>query len=132
MHGGTNNGRPIIHGRYSVAHRESLAQKAQQFEEFSPDLVAELVLLRALLQDYLDRYEDGVPLPEEAIGHVYSMVETIGRMEEKKAKIRHDTAFGAQEMQLFVSAMSSVLKKWVPDDDLPDAINELRTVLRSG
>lgn len=124
-----STGRPITHGRYSLKHRQSLAAKAEQFAEFEGDLTAELQLLRALLQDFIDRYQDGVPLPADAIRGMYEMADTIGRMEERRVKIRKDTAFGAQEMQLFIAAMSAVLKKYVPDDDLPDALNELRSIL---
>lgn len=131
MHGGTNPGRPIVHGRYSLKHRKSLAAKAETFAEFEGDLSAELQLLRALLQDFLDRYEDGVPLPADEIQKIYDFADTIGRMEERRVKIRHDTAFGAQEMQLFIAAMAGVLQKFVPADDLPEALNELRTILSS-
>lgn len=128
LHGG-NAGRPIVHGRYSLKHRKALAEKAAQFEQFEGDLTAELQLLRALLQDFLDRYQDGVPLPSRDVQTIYDLADTIGRMEERRVKIRKDTAFGAQEMQLFIAAMSSVLQKYVPDNDLPDAINELRSIL---
>lgn len=130
MHGG-NAGRPIIHGRYSLKHRQSLAEKAAKFESVNGDLHGELVVLRALLQDFLDRHEEGVPISDDAIDVVRDLADTIGRMEQRQAKIRKDTAFGAQEMQLFIAAMSSVLQKYVPSDDLPDAINELRSILRS-
>lgn len=61
MHGGTNPGRPILHGRYSVAHRQALADKMAAFlaDPRPGDLTAELALLWALLQDYLDRYPTG-------------------------------------------------------------------------
>lgn len=129
MHGGTNPGRPVIHGMYSVKHRQSLSEKAERFESFVNDLGPELVLLRVLLQEYLDRFEDGVKLSARDVSIMKDMVDAIGRTEERRAKIRKDTAFGAQEMQLFISAMSAVLRKYVPSDDLPDAINELRAVI---
>ena len=130
MHGGKSTGRPIIHGRYSLKHRQSLAEKAAQFEQFEGSVAAELALLRVLLQEFLDRFKEGVPLTGKDMQTMRDFAESIGRMEERSAKIRKDTAFGAQELQLFIAAMSSVLQKYVSDDKLPDALNELRAILR--
>lgn len=129
MHGGKSTGRPIIHGRYSLKHRQSLAEKAAQFEAFEGSVVAELSLLRVLLQEFLDRFEDGVPLSAGEINIMRDLAESIGRMEERSAKIRKDTAFGAQELQLLIAAVSAVLQKYVSHDKLPDALKELRSII---
>ena len=117
MHGGTNPGRPLVHGRYSLAHRATLAGKVQQFlDDPRPgDLTAELALMRALLQDYLDRYPDGKDLTITEIGHVVGMVEAISRLVERIARIMNQTALTAVEVSLLQARIVDLLVKYVPD-----------------
>lgn len=129
LHGGASTGRPIIHGKYSVTYKQTLMDKAEQFEQFRGDLTAELDLLRVMLQEFLNKLSAGARVGAAEIAVVRDMVEAIARTEERWVKIRKDTAFGAQEMQLFIAAMSATLQKYVPPDDLPDALNELRSLL---
>jgi hypothetical protein len=123
MHGGKSTGRPITHGRYSLNHRAKLAEKAQIFEDANfGDLQAELNLLRALLQEYIDRFYDGVPLKVSDITVMQSMVEGIGRMEERRVKIKNDTAFGASEMQYLVATLKDFINEFVQPGRQPDAL----------
>jgi len=133
MHGGPNPGRPIIHGRYSLAHRTALADKVQTFlDDPRPgDLSAELALMRALLQDYLSRFPDGVKLPVQEIERIMSMVETVSRLVERIARILNTTALTAAEVQLLQARIVDLLVKYVDDpaqrlaflDDLAAAFN---------
>lgn len=59
MHGG-NAGRPITHGRYSKIHRPRIKELLAQHEA-DPDplnLLPELALLRSLIEDYVERYDE--------------------------------------------------------------------------
>lgn len=115
LHGG-NAGAPIKTGRYSIK-RQELARKAQQFaSDTTPgDLTGELVLMRALLQDYLDRFEDGTRLPFDDIERIFGMVEAIGRLVERIAKILATTALTQVEVQRFEQAFLTELPKYVPE-----------------
>ena len=117
MHGGPNPGRPIIHGRYSLAHRQGLAEKVQAFlDDPRPgDLSDELALMRALLQDYLGRYPDGVSLPAQEIERIMSMVETVSRLVERIARILNTTALTQAEVQLLQARIVDLLVKYVDD-----------------
>jgi len=116
LHGGASTGAPIKTGRYSIK-RQELAHKAQQFaNDTAPgDLTGELVLMRALLQDYLDRFEDGTRLPFDDIERIFGMVEAIGRLVERIAKILATTALTQVEVQRFEQAFLAELPKYVPE-----------------
>ena len=127
MHGGKSTGRPITHGRFSLKHRAELAEKAEMFENANfGDLQAELNLLRTLLQDYIDRFPDGIKLNARDIAAMQSMVETIGRMEERRVKIKNDTAFGASEMQYLVATLKDFINEFVQPSRQPDALEWLK------
>src|SRR5262245_31247121 len=59
MHGGKGSGGPITHGRYSKISRPRISELILQFEQDANpiDLIPELSLLRALVQDYIERYD---------------------------------------------------------------------------
>lgn len=127
LHGGKSTGRPITHGRYSLNHRAKLAEKAQVFEDANfGDLQAELNLLRALLQEYIDRFPDGITLKAADISAMMGMVESIGRMEERRIKIKNDTAFGASEMQYLVATLKDFINEFVQPSRQPDALSWLK------
>lgn len=127
LHGGKSTGRPITHGRYSLNHRAALAEKAATFEDANfGDLQAELNLLRALLQEYIDRFPDGIKLSTADMGTMIGIVESIGRMEERRIKIKNDTAFGASEMQYLVATLESMINEFVPADKRTDAVSWLK------
>lgn len=115
-HQGRPGGAPITTGRYSIK-RQELARKAQEFaNDTTPgDLTGELVLMRALLQDYLDRFEDGTRLPFDDIERIFGMVEAIGRLVERIAKILATTALTQVEVQRFEQAFLAELPKYVPE-----------------
>ena len=117
MHGGTSLGRPLIHGRYSLVHRQALADKLQTFlaDPRPGDLTAELALMRALLQDYLERFPTGQPLPANEIARVMEWIETIGRLVERIARIMSTTALTQAEVSLLQARLVDLLVKYVDD-----------------
>lgn len=79
------------------------------------DLTGELALMRALLQDYLDRFEDNVKLPYDDIERIFGMIEAIGRMIERIAKILNSTALTQAEVQYLQARIADLLTVYVPD-----------------
>lgn len=132
MHGGNSPGPPIIHGRYSIAHRQSLQTKMQQFlaDPNPGDLLGELALMRSLLQDFLDRYEDPVPMGTDAHQHIINLVETIGRLVDRAARIRNATALTNAEVAYLIAVMQSAVTKYIDDPDKRAAfVAELRSAI---
>lgn len=121
LHGG-NAGRPIETGRYSLRHRASLEEKATAFlSDSAPgDLTGELALMRALLQDYLERFPDTAPLSLENIQHIYEMLESIGRTVERIARILNQTALTQAEVQFLKARLVDLAVKYV-DNSRRDA-----------
>lgn len=119
IHGGASTGRPIIHGRYSVKTRAALQEKIEQFQADpqAGDLRGELSILRALLQDYLDRFPDGVPLTAVDIDRIYGMVDGIGKLVERIAKILSLTALTQAELQLLQVTLIDAIKEFVPEPE---------------
>lgn len=119
MHGGKSTGQPVTIGRYSLSHRKALADKAQAFlnDPTPADLSGELALMRALLQEYLDRYGDGTHLPVLEIERIFGMIEAISRLVERIAKILTSTALTAAEVQYLQVRIADLLTKYVTDDD---------------
>lgn len=120
LHGG-NAGRPPIHGRYSVTKRTELQAKISQFynDPAAGDLRGELALLRAILQDYLDKWVDTDDPVTAAMmtGRVFEMVESIGRMVERISKILATTALTQAELQLLQVTLIDALNEFVPDPE---------------
>src|SRR5690606_14601494 len=76
LHGGASTGRPIIHGRYSFKHAASLQGKVQEYlaDPEPGNLLHELALMRALLQDFLDKMTDGA-VDARSRGYAFEMAE---------------------------------------------------------
>lgn len=126
LHGGAARGRPIVHGRYSLKHRESMQEKMEQFlaDPEPGRLDSEIALLRTLLQEFLDRYPADSPLPLASINAMYNMVEGIARNVERVSRILNETALTQAEVQFISARIVDVLIKYVPADKLPDALGE--------
>jgi hypothetical protein len=120
LHGG-NAGRPVEHGRYSVTRRRSLQEKIAVFynDPATGDLRSELALLRALLQDYLDRWVDADDsvIAGRSIGHVFEMVDAIGKMVERIAKILATTALTQAELQLLQVTLIDAITEFIPEPE---------------
>lgn len=132
MHGGKATGRPIIHGRYSLKHRESLQAKMQQFlDDPQPgELYDELALIRTLLQDYLDRFPDGVPLALSDMKAIVEINESIGRMVERISRILNQTALTQADILYLRAMLVDLIVRYIDEPDRRDAFfDELRLAL---
>lgn len=134
LHGGVSSGRPVVHGRYSVKHRAKLAEKYQAFlgDPHPGDLVNELAMMRALFQDYLSRFEDGVPLGADDIGRLYSMLDTIGKLVERINRILTNTALTTAEIQYLQARIVDLIGRYIDDRQQREAfIRELRAAIET-
>lgn len=118
LHGG-NAGRPIEHGRYSVTRRAGLQTKMAQFynDPAAGDLRSELALLRAMLQAYLDGFDVYGPIEVLDLGRVFEMVESIGKMVERIAKILATTALTQAELQLLQVTLIDAIAEFIPEPE---------------
>lgn len=73
------------------------------------------MLMRALLQEYLDRFGDNDRLPYDDIARIFSMVEAISRLVERIAKILAATALTQAEVQYLQARIVDLLSTYVPD-----------------
>ena len=116
LHGG-NAGRPIIHGRYSIKHRESLQAKMQEFlEDENPgNLMSELALQRAMLQDFLERLGTEIPINVVMRKHVFDMVESISKVIERVTRILNQSALTIAEVKLLEMTILDLLLRYIDD-----------------
>lgn len=133
MHGG-KAGRPVESGRYSLKHRAALEAKAQVFlSDPSPgDLTGELALMRTLLQDYLDRFPDNIPMSLDDIQGIYGMLDNIGKTVERIAKILNQTALTQAEVQLLQARLTDLALKYVDASRRDDFFAELSNSFSGG
>ena len=130
MHGGTNPGRPIIHGRYSVKHRESLHNKMQEFlEDPAPaNLMGELAVQRAFLQDFLEKLYGDDKIDVKTTNHVFDMTEAISRLVERIARMLNQTAVTQMEITFLQATITNLIVKYIDDPDKRiDFVAELRS-----
>lgn len=131
MHGGGSPGRPLLHGRYSLAHHDALAEKVDHFlsDPRPGELIDELALMRALLQSYLERFTGEIEA--EDIGRVFGMVEAISRLVERVARIFNQTALTQVEVQLLEARIVDLVLRYVEPDRQIAFLDELRSSLGS-
>ena len=116
MHGGTNPGRPPIHGRYSAKHRTSLQSKIQKFlEDPAPaSLMHELAVQRAFLQDFLGKLTNQ-PIGVKTTQHVFDMTEAIGRLVERITRMLNQTAITQMEISFLQATITNLIIKYIDD-----------------
>lgn len=131
-HGGKSTGPPPIHGRYSLIHQQVLAEKVQHFlDDPAPgDLTAELALLRALLDDYVGRFGEGIPMRAEDVQFIASLIREVGAMVERVARILNQTALTAAEVRFLTARVADLVVRYVEDPDAQRRfLDELRAAV---
>lgn len=130
MHGGSQpvgaDSPNLIHGRYSPYLKAELQKKLADVQIGDPlDLLPELEVQRALLSDYLSRFQTGNPTGFD-INFMMGWSAEIGRMVERIVKMRLDTALTRAEMQFLAARIVELVGKYVVDPDQRQAfISEL-------
>ena len=135
LHGGASAGAPVRHGRYSLTHRAGLAEKVERFlDDPAPgDLTAELALLRALLQDYLERFGEHQALRAEDIQFLAGLIRKVGAMVERVARILNQSALTAAEVQFLTARVADLVVQYIAEPDAQRGfLDELRAAVGPG
>ena len=119
IHGGASSGAPLVHGRYSLVHRASLAEKHARFlDDPEPgDLSHEVALTRAFLEDYLERLGELQALRAEDIQFMSAIIRDISRMVERIVRIHNTTALTQAEVHYLAVRMADVPVTFIDDPE---------------
>lgn len=126
MHG-RDAGRPVVTGLHSFK-REELQEKYEKALQDEPwgDLRAEIAALRTLLSDYISDVET---VDRDTIDGVTKLISELRRTSDTLQEMLHREAPTEQEIQRLTTAFSNILENYVPEDDRPDAIQELQSIV---
>ncbi|MCH7589355.1 MAG: hypothetical protein IIC78_15165 [Chloroflexi bacterium] len=130
LHGGAGSGRPIIHGRYSLKHRENLQAKVQKFLEDSKpgSLFDELALERALLQDLLDKVTGQID--QKTRGAIVFLISEIRKTVESISRMMNQTALTQADIKFLQAVLSDLLIRYIDDPEKRLAfLGELRDAM---
>lgn len=122
MHGGTQpkgaDSPNLRHGRYSPFLKASLQAKLADAQGGNPlDLLPELEVQRALLAEYLERFQRGGSLTGFDINFMMGWATEIGRMVERIVKMKNDTALTEAEVRFLAARVVELIGKYVVDPD---------------
>ena len=132
LHGGKSPGAPIIHGRYSIKHREKLQAKVDQFlEDPQPgSLLDELALERALLQDLLDKITDQTD--QKTRGAIIFLISEIRKTVESISRMMNQTALTQADINYLQAVLTGLLIRYIDDPEKRCAfMGELRRAMGS-
>jgi hypothetical protein len=129
LHGG-RAGRPPKHGLYS-GRRDELQERFEQAygDDRIGTLRAEIAALKALLSDFWERIEE---VDADTIESATKLQGEIRKSLDTASKIQNREAPTEEEVQRLLSGVSNIIETYVPEPDRPDAINELRSLIRDG
>ena len=122
MHGGkTPRGVDSPHlktGLYSKYLPAQIGDKVQTFLEADPlELLSELALLRALLAEYISRF-DGINPSAQDITILADLAERVGKFSERINKMRNDTALTGAEMAFLAARVADIVVRYIDDPDI--------------
>lgn len=112
-------------GIYSKYVRADIRDKIETYLEADPfDLTNELALTRALLADYLSRFQDGVPMGLDSIDAMTVLTDRIRKTVETIVKIRNESALTAAEVTFLATRIVGLLDKYIDDPDKREACKQ--------
>lgn len=141
LHGGLT---PVRSGRYSSLKREKLRALIEQHEA-DPDplnILPELATARALLQDFIERYdawstalvawhesfrkeaENGKPVQVLDIADAYRIVSEVTKIAERIERIRAQNAISRPDLHRVLSEMWRVLEMYITDPTTRQAVRD--------
>jgi hypothetical protein len=105
-------------GRYSKYVSHDLQSSIQELENYPIlDLADELQAQRALLSEYMKRYQTGGKMTEYSIGAVISWINSVGVMVERIMKIRNETALTGAEIAHLKLRTAELVTKYIDDPE---------------
>lgn len=106
------------HGRYSKHLPTQIKAKIDAFEDADPlDLLPELQIQRALLSEYIARFEGGIAVQQSDVYALVSWASDIGKMVERIVKMKNETALTAAEVALIAARIPDVVMRYIDDPD---------------
>ena len=134
-HGGAN---PIKHGRYSMLEREELRELIERFEdEEDPlDIEPELASMRALVTDYIDRYDElvdaiitwnrtregGRPKRLLDLSDAIVYLEKLAKIAQREKKLRLENAISRDDLLRVLGEMARAVESRVDDEETIEKI----------
>ena len=102
-------------GLYSKYAPTQIRDKIEYFQDADPlSLIEELALTRALLAEYLIRFEDA-NLDLYSITAMSDLVLSIGKTVERISKIKNDTALTAAEITYLAARCAEIVTRYIHD-----------------
>lgn len=129
QHGGAT---PIKHGRYSDIERDRISDLLQKFEEDDDplDILSEIAAARALLQDFIERYdqyltaliawyEDNDQKPKNIldISEAIRFLEKVTKMAHRERRLQQDNAVSREDLKRVLVEMARTVETEVQDKD---------------
>lgn len=112
------------HGLYTKEAPLQIQGKIATFLEADPfDLTSELALLRALLSEFLSRFQY-TRLDEAGIYTLSHLVNDISRLVERIAKIKNDSALTAAEVSFLAVRTTEIVHRYIDDPQKRQAFIE--------
>ncbi len=112
------------HGLYAIDTPHKIQSKVNRFIDADPfDLTSELALLRAMLAEFLSRFEYA-NLDQSAIYTVSNLINEIGRFSERIAKIKNDSALTAAEVTFLAIRATEIVHRYIDDPEKRQAFIE--------
>jgi hypothetical protein len=125
-HGGSSR---ITHGRYSVIRRPSVQQRLDELKAVDADpldLLEELHLLRALVIDFIERYdlalEDDSPRQRLDIADASRLIERIARVVDTIHRTQQEHTISLETFKRLMEQMALAVTRYVSDGETLRAI----------
>jgi hypothetical protein len=121
LHGGRS---PVKHGLYSTIKNQKLLEHIKLIEESGADpmdMLPEVKLMRAMMWEYINRFEGIEPMGEQ-LELASNLMDKAGRMIERIHKIKQTSAVTWEAVQMLLERMAFVLLKHIQDHDVVEAI----------
>src|SRR5690606_14036435 len=106
-----------IHGRYSKTLPQQIRAKIETDASDPLDLLPELQVQRALFSEYLNRFQDPISPPQEAIYALQKWADDIGKMVERIVRMKNETALTKAEVAFIVARIPEVVSRYVDDPE---------------
>lgn len=136
FHGGAT---PVKHGRYSKIERDEISELIAEFEdEDDPlDIMPELAASRALLTDFIERYdtfktaviqwyEDNDEKPKQIldISDGIRFLEKVTKMAHRERRLQQENAVSRDELKRVLVEMARTVETEIDDQDTINRIKD--------
>lgn len=128
-HGGAT---PVKHGRYSDIERDQISDLIEKFEEDDDplDILSEIAAARALLQDFIERYDefrsaviawyrdkDEKPRQILDISEAIRFLDKVTRMAHRERRLQQDNAVSRDDLKRVLIEMARTVETEVNDGE---------------